>query len=126
MGKWVGEKFKSNFAIGDPEWWGKTLAYSRPLIILAIILGIYVGVRGLFGSKNGSTKTSIGYVEKGATVNINPSQQLKQGIYGELSSRDFGIGVFKEVMPNLDISIGIEKSFDDEEVEANVQTRFKF
>jgi hypothetical protein len=77
--------------------------------------------------QSGTTST-VGTVEAGGHVeNITyQSPTLKQGIYGEISSNDFGVGIFKEVHSNIDLSIGIEKDFDEDELEVKVQSRFKF
>lgn len=113
----------------EPRNYGKVAVY---LVCGAVIILLLAGLRAawlaVFPPPSNGTNTTIGRVEAGGTVkNITiQSARLKQGIYGEVSSVDFGVGVFKEVASNIDISVGIEKDFDDEEVEPKVQARFKF
>jgi len=113
-----------------PRNYGKIIIYAICAVVMLLLLSGIVKVKeALFPSKQqAGTTSTIGKVESGGVVkNITiQSPKLKQGIYGELSSNDFGVGIFKEVMPNIDISLGVEKDFDEDEIEAKVQTRFKF
>lgn len=97
-------------------------------VIFLVLAGANALFEKFFPPKPNGSSTAIRKVESGANVQItnNNSPVLKQGIYGELSSADFGVGVFKEVMPNIDLSLGIEKDYDEDELEFKVQTRFKF
>lgn len=67
--------------------------------------------------------------QEGAVVNVtnvnNPAPELKQGIYGKIASDRATVGVFKEVMPNIDISLGAGQDFD-EDVVVESEVRFKF
>lgn len=113
----------------EPRNYGKVVVYlTCGIVIILLLAGVRAAWVALFPGPGSGTSTTIGRVEAGGTVkNITiQNPRLKQGIYGEVSSVDFGVGIFKEVAPNIDISLGVEKDFDDEEVEPKVQARFKF
>lgn len=96
-----------------------------------ILFTLYTGIMSFFKKDSPTSSTPIN-IAKGATVgdirivNKNDSSSLKQGVYGRLSSLRAGIGVFKEVMPNIDVSVGGSKTYDDDTFEVEVETRFKF
>lgn len=113
----------------EPKNYGKVAVYVTCIIVILLILsGVRAAWVAFFPPPPSGTVSTIGKVEAGGIVkNITiQNPRLKQGIYGEVSSNDFGVGVFKEVTPNIDASLGIEKDFDGEEIEAKVQLRFKF
>ena len=102
----------------------------RLVVTLALLFAIVFTVYSFFPKKKQATSsTTIGDVKEGATLNVtninNPLQDLKQGIYGRLASDRGSIGVFKEMAPNIDISIGAGKDWDENEF-IEVETRYKF
>lgn len=121
----------AKFAKGplEPRNYGKLAVFlTCGVVILLLLSGARAAWLAFFPAPPSGTTSTIGKVEAGGIVNNTTIQapRLKQGIYGDLSSNGFGVGVFKEMTPNIDASIGVEKDFDDEEIEAKVQLRFKF
>jgi hypothetical protein len=126
------EKFEVFKALSGPFNWRNYVKLLVFGICALIIFSVYSTAKEHFfpDKKPATSTTTTGNVEAGGTVQVtnvnNPLPDLKQGIYGELSSKDFGVGVFKEMTPNIDLSLGVEKEFDTDELEFKVQTRFKF
>lgn len=129
MESWSWSKFISGpFNVRN---YAKVAVYATCVVVVLLIangaLSIY---ERFFPRKSQATQASRVTVKDGGVATItnvtNTTQELHQGIYGELSSNSFGVGVFKEVMPNIDISLGISKPYDEDELEFEVQTRLKF
>lgn len=115
----------------NPITHAKTVSFILVVVIWIVLgSGAYAIFRHFFPSKKQTTSTtSVGHVEAGGVSNItninNAIPDLHQGIYAKVASDRATIGVFKEVMPNVDISIGAGKDYDSDFV-AEVETRFKF
>jgi hypothetical protein len=134
------KKFALSLFPASGEWWGKTFNLVwRLALVMSVILITVFGIGAIkekfFPSKKPSTSSTTlsGNVESGATVNVtnvnNPVSDLKQGIYGKMASDRATLGVFKEVLPNLDISLGAGKAWDDDDGSGFVfetEARFKF
>ena len=115
----------------ESSWW-KERAHSLYgyIVILLVIFLIFMGISRFFPKRTPSTSTTKTTVASGGVANItninNPLADLKQGIYGRLASDRGSIGVFKEVMPNIDVSLGSGKDWDNEDEFIEVETRYKF
>lgn len=101
------------------------------VVVLLVLSGAVAVKNALFPPppKNSGTTSSIGKVEAGGVVkNITiQSPKLQQGIYLRGASDRASVGVFKEVMSNIDISLGAGKDYDDEDgAFVEVEARFKF
>lgn len=125
------EKFDLVKAVTGPFNWRNYVKLLVFGLCALVIFSVYNTIaERFFPTKKPATSTTNATVEKGGVANItninNPTAELKQGIYGEVSSKDFGVGVFKEMTPNIDLSLGVEKNFDNDELKFKVQTRFKF
>lgn len=113
-------------------YWGERFqSLGAYIIIISILFFVGIGIRSFFPKKSEATsKTAIKTIESGGIANItninNPVADLKQGIYLRGASDKVSIGVFKEVMPSIDVSIGVGKKYDDDSAFAEVETRFKF
>lgn len=122
------------FGEGKKDWY-KALGNGWRLIVIGIIATVLVfGGLSLwdrfFPKKQQATSTTtVGTVEAGGVSTItninNPLPDLKQGIYVRAASDRASIGVFKEVMSNIDISIGGGKDYDDKEF-VEIEARWKF
>ena len=131
-----GEKFdikKFVKGIGSPLTHVKTFSFVSVIgIWLLVGVGGYAIFRHFFPEKKQATSSTPINIARGATVgdiriiNKNNEQNLKQGIYGRLSSVRVGLGVFKEVTPNIDISLGANKKYNNDEYDFEVETRYKF
>ena len=113
-----------------PSNYAKTIVFLVcGVVLIGIVFSVINTVSGYFYKKPSTSSTSVGTVEAGGVSTItninNPSQESKQGLYLRGASDRASIGVFKEVMPHIDISIGGGKDYDDDAfVEAEI--RFKF
>lgn len=100
------------------------------VVLLGVGFSVFNTIQSMFGKKKSATsETSVGVVEAGGVSTItninNPLPTLKQGVYVRAASDRASIGVFKEVMPNIDICIGGGKDYDDKAF-LEVEARFKF
>ena len=107
--------------------WGTGI---RLALTLGLVFCILFTIKQFFPTKKPATSTtSVGKVEAGGVSNItninNPLQDLKQGIYLRGASDRASVGVFKEVLPHIDVSLGAGKSYEDDAF-VEVETRFKF
>ena len=103
----------------------------RLLVTVGLIFAIVFTIQSFFPKrKQATSSTAIKTIEAGGTANItninNPLPDLKQGIYGRLASDRGSIGVFKEVMSNIDVSMGAGKDWDEDDYFIEVETRYKF
>lgn len=127
------EKFSVMKALSGPFNWRnyvKLLVYG---ICALIVWTVVTSVMDRFFPKKHHPEignASRVKVEQGGTASIVNNNfaapDLKQGIYGRLSSTGAGIGVFKEVTPNIDVSLGGNKAYDGDEYTFEVETRYKF
>ena len=101
------------------------------LLAMGLLLsGVFAVYRHFFPTKKQATSSTTTTVGSGGTANItninNPLADLKQGIYWRLASDRGSIGVFKEVMSNIDVSVGAGKDWQDGKEFIEVETRYKF
>lgn len=104
-------------------------SFSVYLIFGGVIFGLWVLFTALRPKTPQNTaSTTVGKVEAGGRVTTifkNTPDSLKQGIYARVASDRASIGVFKDVMPNIDVSLGGGKDYDDEAfLEAEVRYKF--
>lgn len=129
------KKFLKSLVPNNGVWWAKGFSSLwRPVIIIIVGILLYVGFMTAFDRlfpkpKQAATSTTKTRVEAGGTANItninNPVSDLKQGVYLRGASDRASVGVFKEVLPNIDVSLGAGKDYD-EDAFVEVETRFKF
>lgn len=99
------------------------------ILVLLVFGGLSLWNRFFPKKQQTTSTTTVGTVEAGGTSTItninNPLPDLKQGIYIRGASDRASVGVFKEVMPNIDVSIGGGKDYDDKEF-IEIEARYKF
>lgn len=140
------KKFMEGFKPTSKEWWAKrinlaltVLPVGFVIVLVAFLLigGVMFG-KGLmerfFGKPKPATSSTPIKIEEGAGVRDvivnntnNPLQDLKTGIYGRVASDRAAVGVFKELLPNIDGEIGACFQYDENGkpcVEASIRMKF--
>lgn len=125
------ENFSFGKLLGGPLNWRNYLKLGVFVVCALVVYSVYSTVMSHFFPKRPSaTSETVTTVGKGGVANItninNPPPSLKQGIYGRLASDRGSIGVFKEVMANIDVSIGAGKDWHDDHEFIELETRYKF
>ena len=119
----------------ESSWWKErthSLYGYGVILVVGVVLfaGVMKIVNHFFPKKQQVTSTTRTNVASGGVANItninNSTPETKQGVYGRLSSTRAGVGVFKEVTPNIDVSLGGSKKYDSNEFDVEVETRLKF
>lgn len=111
-------------------WKERIQSLSAYAVIIGILFGLFF-IGSFFHKKQQqpTSATRISKIESGANVTFNTTnavtQNLKQGFYIRGASDRASVGIFKEVTPNVDISIGAGKKYDDGGF-AEVEARAKF
>lgn len=120
---------------GMKDWWkaagaGIKLAIIG-IVLFLIIFGLLSTYRHFFPSSPKPTSaTTVGHIESGGVSNVtnivNQSPKLSQGVYIKGATDRVSAGVFRELNPLIDLSLGGGHDFDKEDEFLEVEARVKF